>query len=109
VSISTVRPRTSSTAGAVADDAVGTAGRATVVRPRWRARRRRLREADAPVSASRNPSPIVLNASTVRAIASPDGTNAHAFVNSEVSYASRSIDPQLAFGGCTPRPRKLRA
>src|ERR1700687_1318903 len=55
-------------------------------------------------SASRKPSPIRLNASTVIRIASPGKVTTHdaRWMNSS---APASIDPHSGVGGCAPRPR----
>src|SRR5262249_35491279 len=60
-------------------------------------------------SASRSPSPKKLNAITVRKMAVPGASSIH---GNEVSTrwlrAAFSMLPQLAAGGCTPTPRKLK-
>src|SRR5207244_1918411 len=58
--------------------------------------------------ASWRPSPRRLKASTVSSSATPGKTMYHQAL-SKMEVASAIIAPQLAFGGCTPTPRKDRA
>ena len=57
--------------------------------------------------ASRMPSPSMLSARIVIVMAMPGGMIISGPWK-RLSNAMRSIEPQLAVGGCTPRPRKLR-
>src|SRR5439155_8835070 len=59
--------------------------------------------------ASRRPSPRKLNAITVRKIATPGDSSIHGNdVSTRWLRAAFSMLPQLAAGGWTPTPRKLR-